>query len=163
MYALLGPDASRASAQAHNILLAAGIILAFCFLGTLVLLAWLNREKITGRALFFFALAMVIGIPWLLPAMHDRYFYLANVFCIFLAVMVPEKWYFAPFSVIASYSGYHAFLFGSYMFWTGHQIPALLVLFIAGGAVVLLVNELRGTCGDARGAHPREEINLENG
>jgi Gpi18-like mannosyltransferase len=141
-YALLGHDASN-TAHAHNVLLTAGILLAFSFLGTLIILAWLNRHRIDNRTLFFFALAMVIGIPWLLPAMHDRYFHLANVFCVILAVMIPEKWYFAPFSIIASYSGYHAFLFGSYIFWTGHQIPSLLTLFIFGSAVILLVNELR--------------------
>jgi Gpi18-like mannosyltransferase len=163
VYALLGHDTSRASAYAHDLLFYAGVILAFCFLGVLLLLAWLHRRKIGNRALFFFVLAMVIGIPWLLPSMHDRYFYLADVFCIFLAVLVPEKWYFAPYCVIASYSGYHAFLFQSYIFWTGHQIPGLLMLFLMGGAVVLLVNDLKCRGGNLPPALQEEVPHLGDG
>jgi Gpi18-like mannosyltransferase len=142
-YALLGPDTSTISAQAHGILFNTGIILAFSYLGALLLLAWLYRDRISERAIFLFALAMVIGIPWLLPSMHDRYFYLADVFCIIVAVMIPEKWYFAPFCIVASYSGYHAFLFVRYIFWSGHQIPGLIMLFLMGSAVLLLAEELR--------------------
>jgi Gpi18-like mannosyltransferase len=166
-YALLGPDTSNITGQAHDILFNAGLILAFCFLGALLLIAWLNRKRIGNRALFLFALSMVIGIPWLLPSMHDRYFYLADVLCIFLAVLIPEKWYFAPFCIIASYSGYHAFLFVRYIFWSGHQIPGLIMLFLMGGAVVLLINELRApndVLDDAAAEEPPLEVEiLENG
>ncbi|MCL2004016.1 MAG: glycosyltransferase 87 family protein [Oscillospiraceae bacterium] len=159
-YALLGHDTSHLPEQAHDILFYAGVILAFCFLGALLLLAWLNRHTIGKRSLLLFVLAMVIGIPWLLPSMHDRYFYLADIFCIFIAVLIPEKWHFAPFCIVASYSGYHAFLFGSYVFWTGHQIPGLLMLFLMGGAVALLIGELKSE----RGETPLlEEDILEHG
>jgi Gpi18-like mannosyltransferase len=157
-YALLGPDTQRVTAQAYDVLFITGILLAFCFLGALLLLAWLNRERINSRVIFLFALAMVIGIPWLLPSMHDRYFYLADVFCVFLAVLMPEKWYFAPFCILASYSGYHAFLFGSYIFWTGHQIPGLIMLFLMGSAVGLLVKEIY-----TDRSSPAEVTALENG
>jgi Gpi18-like mannosyltransferase len=143
-YALLGEDTSQLSAQAYSTIFNAGLILAACFLGALLLTAWLYRDRIGNRALFLFALAMVIGIPWLLPTMHDRYFYLADIFCVILAVMIPQKWYFAPFCVIASYSGYHAFLFRRFIFYFGHQIPALLMLFLMGSAVILLLSELKG-------------------
>jgi hypothetical protein len=75
--------------------------------------------------------------------MHDRYFYLADIFCIVLAVMIPEKWYFAPFCIIGSYAGYHAFLFGKNLYHIGLAGPSLLMLFLMGGAVTLLLHELR--------------------
>ena len=131
------------TAEPHDILFNAGLLLAFCYLGALLLLAWLKRGQTGNRALFLFALAMVIGIPWLLPSMHDRYFYLADIFCIVLAVLVPEKWYFAPFCVFCSYAGYHAYLFGRYIDHAGLAAPSLLMLFLLGGAVVLLLSELR--------------------
>lgn len=136
-YALLAVD------EPHSVLFGAGLILAFCYLGALLLIAWLKRDQISDRALFLFALAMVIGIPWLLPTMHDRYFYLADLFCIVLAVMIPEKWYFAPFCVFASYAGYHAYLFGRYVSHVGLAGPSLLMLFLMGSTVVLLLSELR--------------------
>ena len=129
--------------EPHTILFGAGLLLAFCYLGALLLIAWLKRGHIGDRALFFFVLAMVIGIPWLLPSMHDRYFYLADLFCIFLAVLIPAKWYFAPFCVFASYAGYHAFLFGRYINHAGLAGPSLLMLFLLGGSVILLLSELR--------------------
>jgi Gpi18-like mannosyltransferase len=143
-YALLGPDTSNLSASTHDILFKTGLVLAFCFLGALLLIAWVFRDRIGSRAIFLFALTMVIGIPWLLPSMHDRYFYLADIFCVILAVMIPKRWYFAPFCIIASYSGYHAYLFWTYIFVNGHQIPALIMLYLMGSAVVVLISELKG-------------------
>jgi Gpi18-like mannosyltransferase len=141
-YALLGENLTFTVRQ-REIFFNAGLIFAFLFLSVLLMIAWLNRDRIGDKTLFLFALAMVIGIPWLLPTMHDRYFYLADIFCVILAVMMPKRWYFAPFCILASYSGYHAFLFRTFIFWTGHQIPGLLMLFLAGSAVVLLLSELR--------------------
>lgn len=136
-YALLWTD------EPHDILFSAGLFLAFCFLGALLLIAWLKRDRINNRILFCFALAMVIGIPWLLPSMHDRYFYLADILCIFLAVMVPKKWYFAPLCVFCSYAGYHAFLFGKYIPYFTMAVPSLIMMLLMGSAVYLTISELR--------------------
>ncbi len=129
--------------EPHNILFGAGLLLAFLFLGFLLLLAWLKRDRLNDRTLLLLTAAMVLGIPWLLPSMHERYFYLADIFCIFLAVLIPEKWYFAPFCVLCSYAGYHAFLFMEFIPYIGLQIPSLIVLFLAGSAVFMTYQELR--------------------
>lgn len=125
------------ASEPHNVLFGAGLLLAFLFLGFLLLLAWLKRDKLNDKALFLLAASMVLGIPWLLPSMHDRYFYLADIFCVFLAVLIPEKWYFGPFCVFCSYAGYHAFLFQQFIPYLGLQIPSLIVLFLAGSAVFM--------------------------
>ncbi|MDR1668452.1 MAG: glycosyltransferase 87 family protein [Oscillospiraceae bacterium] len=135
-YALL-----RAS-EPHGILFGAGLLLAFLFLGALLLVAWLKRDRLNDKTLFLLATAMVLGIPWLLPSMHERYFYLADIFCVFLAVLIPERWYFGPFCVLCSYAGYHAFLFMEFIPYIGLQIPSLIVLFLAGSAVSMAAREL---------------------
>ncbi|MCL1806099.1 MAG: glycosyltransferase 87 family protein [Oscillospiraceae bacterium] len=136
-YALLGVN------EPHTILFTAGLVLAFCYLAALMMIAWVYRDRMSDRALFFFVLAFVIGIPWFLPSMHDRYFYLADIFCVVLAVMIPEKWVFAPFCIIGSYAGYHAYLFGQHLNHIGLAGPSLLMLFLLGSAVMLLLNELK--------------------
>ncbi|MDR0294040.1 MAG: hypothetical protein LBH95_07810 [Oscillospiraceae bacterium] len=127
----------------HDALFNAGLALAFCYLGALLLLAWVRRGRIGNRALLLFVAAMVIGIPWLLPSMHDRYFYLADIFCVFLAVLIPEKWVFAPLCIFCSYAGYHAYLFSRFIPYVGLAVPSLVMLFLMGGAVMLLLSELR--------------------
>ncbi|MDR1692015.1 MAG: hypothetical protein LBR72_01525 [Oscillospiraceae bacterium] len=137
-YALLN------ASEPHDILFGAGLVMAFLFLGMLVLFAWLRRDRLSDRTLLLITLAMVLGIPWFLPSMHDRYFYLADIFCLFVAVLIPEKWYFAPFCVLSSYAGYHAFLFGAYIPYFGLQIPSLIILFLTGSAVYMVSQALTG-------------------
>ena len=140
MYALI-PDQSPEETKG---LLYAGIILAFCLVGALALLAWHNRTKLTDKVIFLFAVVMVIGIPWLLPKMHDRYFFLADIFCVFLAVMIPEKWFFGPLCVFASYAAYRNFLFMPYTPDTSYiAVGSVIMMFLLGSSIALLVSELK--------------------
>ena len=56
----------------------AGILAAFLLV--LVLLAFLLafRKRLTDTALFSAGIVLAIGVPFLLPYMHDRYFFLAD-------------------------------------------------------------------------------------
>jgi Gpi18-like mannosyltransferase len=63
-----------------------------------------------NRDLLFLTLLMVLGVVWLLPAMHDRYFYLADVFVIVFAFSLPRGWITAPFVFGGSIAGYAAYL-----------------------------------------------------
>ena len=50
---------------------------------------WWRRSSITNWALLGGALILVVGIPFLLPHMHDRYFYAADILSLAFAVAAP--------------------------------------------------------------------------
>lgn len=58
------------------------------------------------------ALASVALMPFLLPKMHDRYFYPADVFSLALALYLPRLWFVAITYQIISLLAYSIFLFG---------------------------------------------------
>lgn len=55
-----------------------GILAAFLFTVSILLWLLLRRGRLTDRALFTAGAAFAVGIPLLLPHMHDRYFFLAD-------------------------------------------------------------------------------------
>jgi Gpi18-like mannosyltransferase len=56
---------------------------------------WINwREKVIygSRQIILMALASLVLVPFVLPKMHDRYFYPADVFSFAAVIFVPEMW-----------------------------------------------------------------------
>lgn len=111
-----------------------GILLAFAFV--LGLLAWLFffRQKLSDGQLLTAALILAIGVPLLLPHMHDRYFFLADALSVVWAV---GSYHRTPVPVcvqIASLGGYHAYLVLRYAFpmaWGAWLLVTALACLIA--------------------------------
>jgi Gpi18-like mannosyltransferase len=59
----------------------------------------------------FAALVSVALTPFLLPKMHDRYFYPADVFSILVAFLTPQLWFIAIAYQVISGLVYSIFLF----------------------------------------------------
>lgn len=86
------------------------IIAAFVYLLLLLALAFRFRRALNDRAVLLFAVLMAVGIPFLLPHMHDRYFFAADALSLALAFAIP---FAAPGALLvqfASLLGYHAYL-----------------------------------------------------
>lgn len=66
---------------------AAGVTAAFAFLALIFLWTWHRRKNLTNEALLFISLLIVVGVPFLLPHMHDRYFFMADVLTLVPAVL----------------------------------------------------------------------------
>jgi Gpi18-like mannosyltransferase len=78
--------------------------------------AWINWRTlppVTVNQLTLTALTSAALIPFLLPKMHDRYFYPADVFSFAAAVLFPKYWIFAVMFQISSGAAYSVFLFGA--------------------------------------------------
>jgi Gpi18-like mannosyltransferase len=58
----------------------------------------------------YFTLLSVVAIPYFLPHMHERYFYLADMFSVIYAFYVPRHWYIPILVVPSSLIAYSAFL-----------------------------------------------------
>ncbi len=75
-----------------------GVLAAFALVLILLALAlWLGK-RLDGGAVMAMAAVMVIGIPFLLPHMHERYFILADVICLCRACV---NWRQSPAAVLA--------------------------------------------------------------
>lgn len=78
--------------------------------------AWVNGRTpppVTTHQLTLTALASAALIPFLLPKMHDRYFYPADVFSFTAAVLFPKYWIFAVMFQVSSAAAYSVFLLGA--------------------------------------------------
>lgn len=87
-----------------------GILAAIILCVVVFSAAFLMRRKINDGTLLSAALIFAIGIPMLLPHMHDRYFFIADVLTLAFAVIFPVFTYTVPLCSFASLLGYHAYL-----------------------------------------------------
>lgn len=105
------------SADVQTILFWIGITLAVVAASIFVYcVVRMARDK-DKTLLLYLSFACVLIIPYLLPRMHERYFYLADIFSVLYALADPRKWHSAFLVVGAS--------FLSYMPYLSSQVPAL--------------------------------------
>ena len=124
IYAFLSRDARTEG------LAGIGIAAAFLFLLLLFLLCFLRRRHLDAQALLACAVLISVAVPFFLPHMHDRYFFLADVLSVALAVTVP---YLAIVPVCVSFGsllGYHAYLRMRYLFPMRYGTAALLTVIV---------------------------------
>ena len=111
-----------------------GIAAAFGFLLLVYVFCFLRRRSLDERALLACAALICVAIPFLLPHMHDRYFFLADVLSAALAAVVP---WLLPVPVLVSFAsllGYHAYLRMRYLLPMSYGAFALLAAAALLGA-----------------------------
>ncbi len=108
-----------------------GIVAAFLFLFLLFLHCWLRRDTLDNRALLICCLLTVIAVPYLLPHMHDRYFFIADVLSLALAFVIPALGYCPILVSFASLLGYHAYLKMQFLLPMSWGAAALLLVIVS--------------------------------
>lgn len=88
----------------------AAILAAFGFMLAVLLLLFVRREQADAAALALAGAALSLGIPFFLPYMHERYFFLGTVLLVVLACVRPSHTPAAAGAELASLGGYHAYL-----------------------------------------------------
>lgn len=86
------------------------------FLLAMSIWGWINwRAAITlnHRQIVLMALATLSLVPFVLPKMHDRYFYPADVFSYAAIIFAPEMWFVPLLYQLISGLSYSAFLLGA--------------------------------------------------
>lgn len=106
------------------------IIWTFIFMLVVLYWAWQKRHCITNESLLGLALLLVIGIPFLLPHMHDRYFFMADVL-----ILVPSILYYrySVLTVLVSFASlncYYAYLTLTYFLPLSYGGFSLLVVLL---------------------------------
>lgn len=88
------------------------------FLLVLGLLVWLffYRSRLTDQHILTAGLILAIGVPLLLPYMHERYFMLAETLSVIWAIGAYHRTPVPACIQVAAYGGYHAYLVLRYAF-----------------------------------------------
>ncbi|MDT7679678.1 MAG: hypothetical protein QOD82_7596 [Pseudonocardiales bacterium] len=118
-YLPIGPN----SLLKYIAVLVAGVIL----LG-LVVFAAVRRVELTPARILLISTLSVLLTPYLLPSMHERYFYLADVLTVVAAFWLPRRHSLLPVPLLVQYASLTCYL--NYLLQvyrraerTGHPIP----------------------------------------
>jgi Gpi18-like mannosyltransferase len=88
---------------------------------------WFNaraKSDLNQNTILLMSLVSVALVPFVLPKMHDRYFYPADIFSLLAAFYMPELWFLPILYQIISSLAYIVFLFNAPPLLT--QIAAVL-------------------------------------
>lgn len=107
-----------------------GIAAAVLFMGLVLLLCLVFRKRLNERAILGAAALLVLGIPFLLPHMHERYFFAADILFLLLAFAAPEYSAGALLAQFASLLGYYAYLTMRFLLTMDHGAAALVLALI---------------------------------
>jgi Gpi18-like mannosyltransferase len=128
LYALL--DFSSLSTDAAGRI---GIVLAFFLCAGVYVWLLIRRDEITDRTLLAVSVLFCIGVPFLLPHMHDRYFFMADILTFALAIVAPTMSLTPVLVSFGSLLGYYAYLKTRYLMpmrYGGLAMLAALILTI---------------------------------
>lgn len=117
-----------------------GIIAAFAFLLLLFAFCFIQRHRLSDQALLLCSLLIVTAVPFLLPHMHDRYFFIADVLSAALAFVIPTLLHVPVLTSFASLLGYHAYLKMRYLLpmrWGALALLIVIITLIAALTVTL--------------------------
>ena len=132
VYALLNFDALPAQAGERI-----GIVLAFFLCISVFVGMLMRKDDIDNRVLLGVAVLFALGIPFLLPHMHDRYFFIADMLTFALAVVSPKTALAPLCASFGSLLGYHAYLKMRYLMPMRYGAIAMLAaLLITAGYVI---------------------------
>ncbi len=111
------------------------IVSAFVFMLLVLLVCYVNRKRLSSRAMLAAAVLLAVGIPFLLPHMHDRYFFAGDILTVALAFAGWKYCAVAPLCQFASFLGYHAYLKMRYLLPMSYGSWALILVLLLTGAL----------------------------
>lgn len=127
-----------------------GVLAAFALVLVLLGIALRLGRRMDGGAAMAMAVVLVIGVPFLLPHMHERYFILADTICLCWACAGWRRFPAAVLAEGASLTSYFVYLrlkynyvltLGRYQFVMG--LEALAMLIALGFGVAALAMEVK--------------------
>jgi Gpi18-like mannosyltransferase len=99
--------------SAFEQLIGPAVLLAMLVALLWVLFSWVKTRRSDLSATLLIALISVTLVPFFLPNMHDRYFYLSDTISIPLAFLMPELWFVPILFQLVSGLSYSIYLFSA--------------------------------------------------
>ncbi|MEU8241597.1 glycosyltransferase 87 family protein [Actinoplanes missouriensis] len=116
---------------AGSLLAVAAVLVVIC-----ALLIRRVRFDRTGTVLLFATFSILV--PFLLPSMHERYFFQVEVLAVVVAFWLPrELWYVPLLTQAATFAEYQDYLFG-----TGEVVDLRILALLTGAALVATASRL---------------------
>jgi Gpi18-like mannosyltransferase len=106
----------------------AGILLAGLAVLGVGLLVWSSKIPLTAAIIIKVTLVLALAIPFLLPEMHERYFYLADVVSIVYAFYFPRSFYIAIIVQLCSLLSYAPYFYNTQIVSLGLVAFAVLII-----------------------------------
>lgn len=107
-----------------------GILAAFAFMFAILIWLYRRRGAVNDEVILTAAVLFAVAIPYLLPHMHDRYFFGADVLSLIFAAAFPKLFFVPVLCQFASLLGYHAYLEGRYLLPMSYGAAALAVVIV---------------------------------
>ena len=107
-----------------------GILFTVFFCLAIFLWLFLRANDLNNRVLFGVCLLFCLGVPFFLPHMHDRYFFMADVLTFALAVISPRMSVVPVCVSFGSFLGYHAYLKMRFLLPMRHGAVAMLIALL---------------------------------
>jgi len=104
-----------------------GILITFAVVITIIYVSVRYIKVIKYENIIELALLLVVIVPFLLPRMHERYFFMADIISLLYAFCFPKKFYIAIIIPLISFLCYLPFLYNTS---TNSIIDLSIVLFI---------------------------------
>ena len=115
----------------ESILGAFFIMLAIVFCAVFLFISLKQKEKrLSLDLLILLALTITFTLPFFLPSMHSRYFYVAEIFAIIFAFMKPKYFYIPILIMLSSLSTYVGYLFNSDFFDLRYNSLLMFITFV---------------------------------
>jgi len=114
---------------------------------SLLYFSYVKRECLTKNENFIrLAFLFTSIMPFLLPQMHDRFFYMADVFSLAVFLFDKKRWYVPVVCIICSYNTYAFYLMGWIVLfdYTIAALALMVVILIVLRDLVLSLNDNAG-------------------
>lgn len=122
---MLFEDGSYQVLKWVGIMLAAVVSLAFVYL------CYIYADRLETPQLVTVAYLTAFALPFFLPSMHERYFFIADVLSVLVFIYDRKKWYVPLVTVLASFAAYAIFLIIDAEYYNLRIFAvALLVVFV---------------------------------
>jgi Gpi18-like mannosyltransferase len=127
----------------YAVLMPVGIALAGAVVAALVLYLWRRgARRLDAELLVSVSLAFAAVMPLLLPGMHERYFFVADVFSLVYAFYFPRRFAVAVITVSSSLLAYVPYL---YQYWPPLPWVSLALLVSTAAVIGWLLYDARRT------------------
>lgn len=113
--------------KAYAWFLPAGLVWAACMVFGYLLVIWKSKAPLDPGLILKLGLLSVTLLPFVLPKMHERYFYPADVLSIAYAFFYPRQYYVPIAFNLVSFFAYLPFFF----MWRAFTIPYLALAMLA--------------------------------
>src|SRR6266566_1772165 len=115
-----------------------GIILAVMFVVLIGVLIMASKKQLTPAIILKVALVFALAIPFFLPEMHERYFYLADVLSIIYAFYFPRYFFVAIIMQLCSLLSYAPYFLQTSIVNLAYVAFAVLVITVITTADLIL-------------------------